>query len=114
MYSLDVEKTTFITPHRLFCYNGMSFELKNVGATYHRLVSKMFKPLLGKTLEVYIDDMSVKFKQRPHHVTHLQEAFNLLKAYIMKLNPLKCAFGVSVNRFLGFVVTQRGIEANPA
>ena len=58
--------------------------------------------------------MLVKSKQRPDHVTHLQEAFDLLRAYDMKLNPLKCAFGVSVGRFLGFMVTQRGIEANPA
>ena len=114
MYPPDMEKTTFITPHRLFCYNVMSFGLKNVGATYQRLVTKMFKPLLGKTMEVYIDDMLVKSKQRPDHVTHLQEAFDLLRAYDMKLSPLKCAFGVSVGLFLGFMVTQRGIEENPA
>ena len=92
----------------------MSFGLKNVGAKYQRLVTKIFKLLLGKTMEVYIDDMLVKSKQRPDHITHLQEAFDLLKAYDMKLNPLKCAFGVSAGRFLGFMVTQRGIEANPA
>ena len=114
MYPSDVEKTVFITPHGLFCYNVMSFKLKNVRATYQRLVTKMFKPLLGTTMEVNIDDMLVKSKQRPDHVTHLQEAFDLLKAYSMKLNPSKCAFGVSVGRFLGFMVTQRGIEANPA
>ena len=74
----------------------------------------MFRPLLGKTMEVYIDDMLVKSKQRSDHVTHMQEAFELLRAYDMKLNPSKCAFGVSAGRFLGFMVTQRGIEANPA
>ena len=74
----------------------------------------MFKPLLGKTMEVYIDDMLVKSKWRPDHVTHLQKAFDLLRAYGMKLNPSKCAFGVSASWFLGFVVTQRGIEANSA
>ena len=74
----------------------------------------MFRPLLGKTIEVYIDDMLVKSKERPDHAEHLQEAFELLRAYIMKLNPSKCAFGVSAGRFLGFRVTQRGIEANPA
>ena len=74
----------------------------------------MFKPLLGKTMEVYIDDMLVKSKQHLDHFTHLQEAFDLLKAYDMKLNPLKCTFGVSVGWFLGFMVTQRGIEENPA
>ena len=114
MYSPDAEKTTFITPHRLFCYKIMSFGLKNIGATYQRLVTKMFRPMLGKTMEVYIDDMLVKSKERPDHTTHLQEAFDLLRAYGMKLNPLKCAFGVSVSRFLGFMVNQRGIEANPA
>ena len=61
-----------------------------------------------------MDDMLVKSKRRQDHVTHLQEAFNLLRAYDMKLNPLKCAFGVSASRFLGFLVTQRGIEENPA
>ena len=74
----------------------------------------MFRPLLGKTMEVYIDNMLVKSKERSNHTTHLQEAFDLLKAYGMKLNPLKCAFKVSVGRFLGFMVTQRGIEENPA
>ena len=114
MHPSDVEKTTFITSHGLFCYNVMLFGLKNVGATYQRLVTKMFKPLLGKTIEVYIDDMLVKFKERPNHVEHLQETFELPRAYGMKLNPSKCAFEVSAGRFLGFMVTQRGIESNPA
>ena len=105
MYPPNVEKTTFITPHGLLCYNVMSFGLKNVEATYQRLVTKMFRPLLGKTIEVYIDDMLVKSKERPDHVTHLQEAFELLRVYNMKLNPSKCTFGVSAGRFLGFMVT---------
>ena len=113
MYPPDAKKIAFITPHGLFCYNVMPFGLKNVGATYQRLVTKMFRPLLGKTMEVYIDDMLVKSKEHPNHTTHLQEAFDLLKAYDMKLNPLKCAFGVSADWFLGFMVTYRGIEANP-
>ena len=65
----------------------MSFSLKNVGATYQRLVTKMFRPLLGKTMEVYIDDILVKSKERPDHAGHLQEAFELLRVYGMKLNP---------------------------
>ena len=65
-------------------------------------------------MNVYIDDMLVKSKERPDHAGHLQEAFELLRAYGMKLNPSKCAFGVSAGRFLGFMVTQRGIEANLA
>ena len=92
----------------------MPFGLKNVGATYQTLVTKMFRPLLRKTMEVYIDDMLVKSKERLDHTTHLQQAFELLRAYGMKHNPTKCAFEVSAGRFLGFMMTPRGIEANPA
>ena len=74
MHPLDVEKTTFITPHKLYCYNVMPFGLKNVGPTYQRLVSKIFRSLLGKTMEVYIDDMLVKSKKCLDHTNHLQEA----------------------------------------
>ena len=90
----------------------MPFGLKNAGATYQRLVTKMFRPLLGKTMEVYISDMLIKSKECPDHANHLQQAFDLLRSYGMKLNPAKCAFGVSAGRFLGFMMTQRGIEAN--
>ena len=114
MYPLDEEKTSFTTPHGLFCYNVMPFGLKNVGATYQRLVTKMFRPLLGKTMKVYIDDMLIKSKERSDHANHLQHVFDLLRTYGMKLNPAKCAFGVSAGRFLGFMMTQRGIEANPS
>ena len=113
MHPSDVEKTSFITPHGLFCYNVMPFGLKNVGVTYQRLVTKMFRPLLGSTMDVYIDDMLVKSKQCPDHSAHLQQTFDILRKYGMKLNPSKCAFGVKAGRFLGFMVTQRGIEANP-
>ena len=65
-------------------------------------------------MEVYIDDMLVKSKERPDHTTHLQQAFELLRAYGMKLNPIKCAFEVSASWFLGFMMTRRGIEVNPA
>ena len=114
MYPPDAKKTFFITPHGLFCYNIIPFGLKNVEATYQRLVTKMFRPLLGKTIEVYIDDMLIKSKERPDHANHLQQVFDLLKTYGMKLNLTKCAFGVSAGRFLGFMMTQRGIEANPS
>ena len=77
----DAEKTSFITPHGLYYYNVMPFGLKNVGATYQRLVTKMFRPLLGSTMEVYIDDMLVKSKQRSDHAAHLQQIFDLLRQY---------------------------------
>ena len=113
MHSPDVEKMSFITPCRLYYYNVMPFGLKNAGATYQRLVTKIFRPLIGKTMEVYIEDMLVKSKERPNHMNHRQETFKLLRGHDMKLNPLKCAFGASSGKFLGFMVTYRGIEANP-
>ena len=113
MASADEEKTTFIMPHGLYCYKVMPFGLKNVGATYQRLMTKNFRLLVGRIVEVYIDDIMVKSKTREDHARHLQEVFHLLRRYDMKLNPSKCAFGVSAGKFLGFMVTQRGIEVNP-
>ena len=94
MHPPDAEKTAFITLHGLFYYN-VSFCLTNVEATYQRLVTKMFQSLLGKTMKIYIDNMLVKSKELPDLVGHLQEAFKLLRAYGMKLNLSKSAFGVS-------------------
>ena len=113
MHLPDSEKTTFINPHELYCYNVMPFGLKNVGATYQSLVTKIFQLLLGNTMEAYINDILVKSKEHFDHAKHLDKAFELLQRYDMKLNPLKCAFGVSAGKFLGFMVTQKGIEANP-
>ena len=91
----------------------ISFGLKNVGVTYQRLVNKMFQKQIGTSMEVYIDDMLVKSVKAGLHVNHLVEAFHVLKDYKMKLNPTKYAFGVSAGKFLGFIVNNRGIEANP-
>ena len=102
----------FITPHELYCYRVMPFGLKNVEATYQKLMTKIFKPLIGHIVKVYIDDIVVKSRTRNEHARHLKETFRLMKAYNMKLNPAKCTFGVSASKFLGFMVTQRGIEVN--
>ncbi|GFS34603.1 hypothetical protein Acr_00g0034770 [Actinidia rufa] len=91
----------------------MPFSLKNAGATYLRLVNKMFKKLIGKTLEVYIDDMLIKSIEVADHISHLEEAFSILRKNQMMLNPSKCIFCVSSGKFLRFLVIERGIEANP-
>ncbi|KAL0445289.1 UNVERIFIED_CONTAM: hypothetical protein Slati_2251600 [Sesamum latifolium] len=109
----DHKKVSFITSDGTFCYIAMPFGLKNVRATYQRLVDKIFRPQLGRNMEVYVDDMLVKSKEAHHHVEDLNETFAVLRKYRLKLNPGKCAFGVSGGHFLGFMVTQRGIEANP-
>ena len=91
----------------------MSFGLKNARATYQRLVNHMFRPQIGRNIEVYVDDMLVKSLDEGKHLDDLQETFNTLKRYNMKLNPNKCAFGVALGKFLGFMVSHRGIEENP-
>ena len=102
----DEERTAFITERGLYCYKVMPFGLKNTGATYQRLVNKIFQDQIGRNMEVYVDDMLVKSVEAEEHIKDLQEAFGTLRKYQMKLNPTKCAFGVASGKFLGFMVTQ--------
>ena len=113
MNPTDQEKTAFITPRGIFCYKVMPFGLKNAGVTYQRMITKMFALQLGKTVEVYNDDMVVKSILAEDHLRDLQAVLNTLRRHRLKLNASKCAFGVGSGKFLGFMVTQRGIEANP-
>ncbi|KAL0421433.1 UNVERIFIED_CONTAM: hypothetical protein Slati_3166200 [Sesamum latifolium] len=102
----DHKRVSFITSDGTFCYVAMLFGLKNAGATYQRLMDKIFRPQLGRNMEVYVDDMLVKSKEAHHYVEDLEETFAVLGKYRLKLNPGKCTFGVSGGRFLGFIVTQ--------
>ncbi|XP_070007255.1 uncharacterized protein [Nicotiana sylvestris] len=95
MDPLDEEKTSLITDRGTYCYKVMPFGLKNDGATYQRLVTKIFQEHLRKTMEVYIDDMLVKSQQARDHIQHLSDTFQILRKFNMKLNPEKYAFGVS-------------------
>jgi len=107
----DQEKMSFVIQTALCCYNVKPFELKNAGATYQRLVNKVFETLIGKTIEVYVDDMITKSVKETDHVQDLEETFKLLRTYVMKLNPKKCTFRVRSGKFLGYMIYQRGIEA---
>ncbi|KAL0281764.1 UNVERIFIED_CONTAM: Retrovirus-related Pol polyprotein from transposon opus [Sesamum radiatum] len=109
----DQEKTSFVTDQGIFCYNVMPFDLKNAGATYQRLVNNMFREQIGKNMEVYIDDMLVKSKRKEDHTRDLQACFGILQQFGMKLNRAKCTFGVHGGKFLGFLISQRGIVVNP-
>ena len=108
----DRERTSFVTSQGIFCYKVMPFELKNAGATYQRLMNKMFTHQIGRNVQVYIDDMLVKSLREKDHLNDLQETFDTLRSYNMKLNPSKCVFGVTAEKFLDFMVSQRGIEVN--
>ena len=91
----------------------MPFGLKNAGVTYQRLMNRMFAPQIRRNVQVYVNDMLVKSRREEDHLEDLKETFDTLRSCNMKLNPEKCAFGVTAGKFLGFMVSQRGIEANP-
>ena len=83
----------------------MLFGLKNAGTTYQKLMNKMFMNQIGRNVQVYVDDMLVKCRREEDHLEDLRETFNTLRSYNMKLNPSKCAFGVTAGNFLGFMVS---------
>ncbi|KAL2228098.1 UNVERIFIED_CONTAM: Retrovirus-related Pol polyprotein from transposon opus [Sesamum indicum] len=103
----DAEKTASVTEKGVYCYYVMSFGLKNAGATYQRLVNRMFKDHIGSTMEVYVDDMLVKNKQECDHLINLRTAFDIMRSYGMKLNPSKYTFGVRGGKFLGYMVLRK-------
>ena len=108
----DQERTAFITSQGFYWYKVMPFGLNNAGATYQRLVNKMFSKQIERNMEVYMDNMFIKSKDKPAYLDNLKETFATLKQYQMKLNPSKCVFGVASGKLLGFMVSQRGIKAN--
>ena len=113
MHHKDKEKTTFTTNGANYFYEVMSFGLKNAEATYQRLMDKIFKKMIGRSVEVYVDDIVVKSDSCGQHVKDLPEVFDALRRVSMRLNPEKCAFDVEGGKFLGFMLTHKGIEVNP-
>nr|KYP62161.1 Transposon Ty3-I Gag-Pol polyprotein [Cajanus cajan] len=113
MYPPDEVHTSFITNHANYCYRVMPFDLKNAGATYQRLMDKVFHQQIGRNMEVYVDDMVVKTTSAADHAADLAEVFSQIRRHNMRLNPEKCVCGVQGGNFLGFMITSRGIEANP-
>ena len=106
MASKDEEHATFITNKGIYRYKVILFGLKNAGATYQRLVNKLFKIQIGRNMEVYVDDILIKNFKTSNHVRNLKKAFDTLRQYQIKLNPIKYAFGVTVEIFFGFIVSQ--------
>ena len=106
--------TTFITPYDPFCFNTITFGLKNVGATYQRMIQTCLANQIGKTVEAYVDDVVVKTRHVDSLIDDLRLTFYNLRTYDIKLNPEKCVFCVPAGKLLGFILSGRGIEANPA
>ncbi|CAJ2627752.1 unnamed protein product [Trifolium pratense] len=109
----DRGKTAFMTESGNYYYNVMPFGLKNAGATYQRMMNKVFRAEIGDMLEVYMDDMIVKSHEEIDHTAHLRKVFEQARKHNMRFNPEKCTFGVRAGKFLGFYLTERGIEPNP-
>ena len=91
----------------------MPFGLKNAGSTYQRMMTRMLEPQLGKNIKIYVDDMVVKSKMVTEHLGDIGDIFDVLRRHKLHLNASKCSFGVGSNKFLGYMVTHRGIEVNP-
>ena len=106
------EKIVFLTPMGNYHYKVMPFRLKNVGSTYQEMMTRMFEPQLGKNIEAYIDDMVVKSKVETEHIDDLGNIFKILRKHKLHLNVAKCSFGVGSNKFLGYMVTHRGIKVD--
>jgi hypothetical protein len=113
MKESDQLVTSFITPFSMYCYVTMPFGLRNAGATYQRCMQHVFGEHIGPTVEAYIDDIVVKTKKASDLINDLDIVFKCLRAKNIKLNPEKCVFGVPRGMLLGFIVFERGIEANP-
>jgi hypothetical protein len=106
-------KKAFITPYGVFCYQVMPFGLKNAGATYQRMMQNCLGSQIGRNIQVYIDDVVITTREEKSLIGDLAETFDNLNKYKLKLNTTKCSFGVSAGQLLGFLVSARGIEANP-
>ena len=112
LYGPDEVKTAFITPFGCFCYITMPFGLKNAGATFMRMIQKCLLTQISRNVEAYMDDIVVKSRKGSDLLTDLAETFANLRRYDIELNPSKCTFGVPGGKLLGFLVSERGIDAN--
>src|ERR1043165_326690 len=109
----DEEHISFITPYSVFCYKTMPFGIKNAGATYQRMMQACLKEKIGRNVQVYVDNIVIKTYKATMLLDDLRETFAALNKYKIKLNPKKCAFGVPTRNLLGYMVSARGIKANP-
>lgn len=113
MKTKDEESTSFILEFRKFCFKVMSFGLKNVDATFQRLMDRSFEKQIGKNLEVHVDDILVKSSKEENHPNDLKERFRNLKEAGIKIKPNKSAFGMKEGKFLWYLISKNGIATNP-
>jgi hypothetical protein len=97
----DEEKTAFMTPYGVFCYQVMPFGLKNAGASYQRMMQNCLRSQIGRNIQVYIDDVVITTRKEESLISDLEETFDNMNRYKLKLNPTKCSFSVSAGQLLG-------------
>ena len=108
----DMEKTSFIIEWGTYRYRVMLFGLKNAGATYQKATTTLFHDMMHRDVEVYVDDMIMKSRDRADHLATLQRFFERIQQFRLRLNPKKSTFGVTSGKLLGHIVSERGIEVN--
>jgi hypothetical protein len=114
MKKKDEPKTSFITPSGIYCYLRMPEGLKNAGGSFSRMTTIVLHSQIGRNVLTYVDDIIVKSTKQENHIADLQETFANFRQARLKLNPEKCVFGVKKGKFLGCLVSTKGIEANPS
>ena len=114
MASKDMTKTTFITEWGTYYYTVMLFNLKNVGASCQRMATALLHDMIHNQVEVYVDDMIMKSKNRENHTTNVRKFFERIKEYRLRLKPQKYTFGVIAGKLLGLLVSDRVIEVDPS
>jgi hypothetical protein len=110
----DEPKTSFITPSGTYCYLRMPEGLKNAGGSFSRITTKVLHSQIGRNVLTYVDDIIVKSTKQENHIADLQETFAKVRRAGLNLNPEKCVFGVKKGKFLGCLVSTKGIKANPS
>jgi len=113
IYSDDKKHTSLRTPLGVYCYTVMLFGLKNADATYQRVMNTIFRDHLWKTVECYVDDITIKSSNKNNHLHDLRTIFNIMPAHQLKMNSTKSFLGVSSGKFLGFIITSKGIHLDP-
>ena len=109
----DMQKTSFITEWVTYYYKVMLFGLKNAEATYQRATTTFFHDMMHQDVEAYVDDIIVKSRDKVNHLVVLERLFEMIRQFRLRLNPKKCTFGVTSRKLLGYMVSEKGIKADP-
>ena len=110
---VDQEKIAFTCTWGTFCWNFMPFALKNAGSTYQRAMTTIFHDMMHKNMEDYVDDTLAKSRIRDTHLLDLSLILDHMEQFQLRLNPKKCAFGVTSGKLLGYIISVKAIEVDP-